>query len=69
MYLLVHFAQLVAVENERFGFADHDRKDLKNLFLQLDNWDKEYHLKFLPKAGTMRIAFYENRLVLFVHLE
>ena len=49
-----------------FDFTVEDKEDLLNLFLQLDIWDKEYHFKFLPKAGSMGIGFYENR---FIHLD
>ena len=49
-----------------FDFTVEDKEDLTSLFLQLDIWDKEYHFKFLPKAGSMGIGFYENR---FIHLD
>jgi len=49
-----------------FDFTVEDKEELRNLFLQLDIWDKEYHFKFLPKAGSMGIGFYENR---FIHLD
>lgn len=49
-----------------FDFTIEDKEDLTSLYLQLDIWDKEYHFKFLPKAGSMGIGFYENR---FIHLD
>ena len=49
-----------------FDFTVEDKEDLLNLYLQLDIWDKEYHFKFLPKAGSMGIGYYENR---FIHLD
>ena len=49
-----------------FDFTVEDKEDLTSLFLQLDIWDKEYHFKFLPKAGSMGLGFYENR---FIHLD
>ncbi|HMN49571.1 MAG TPA: D-Ala-D-Ala carboxypeptidase family metallohydrolase [Ignavibacteriaceae bacterium] len=47
-------------------FTVKDRDDLKELFLQLDKWDKEYYFQFLPKAGAMGIGFYKDR---FIHLD
>ncbi len=49
-----------------FDFTVQDKEYLRNLFLQLHIWDKEYHFKFLPKPGSMGIGFYENR---FIHLD
>ena len=49
-----------------FDFTVEDKEELRNLFLQLDIWDKEYHFKFLPKAGSMGLGFYEKR---FIHLD
>lgn len=54
------------LEFNAIDFSVHDKGYLRNLFLQLDIWDKEYHFKFLPKAGSMGIGFYENR---FIHLD
>lgn len=54
------------LEFNAIDFTIQDRESLRNLFLQLDIWDKEYHFKFLPKAGSMGIGFYENR---FIHLD
>jgi len=49
-----------------FDFTIEDKEELRNLFLQLVIWDKEYHFKFLPKAGSMGLGFYEKR---FIHLD
>lgn len=54
------------LEFNAIDFTVADKKDLKKLYLQLDIWDKEHHFKFLPKAGSMGIGFYENR---FIHLD
>ena len=54
------------LEFNAFDFTVEEKEDLTSLFLQLDIWDKEYHFKFLPKAGSMGIGFYENR---FIHLD
>ena len=54
------------LEFNAIDFTVQDKGYLRNLFLQLDIWDKEYHFKFLPKAGSMGIGFYENR---FIHLD
>ena len=54
------------LEFNAIDFTVKDKEYLRNLFLQLDIWDKEYHFKFLPKAGSMGIGFYENR---FIHLD
>jgi hypothetical protein len=53
-------------EFNAIDFTVQDKGYLRNLFLQLDIWDKEYHFKFLPKSGSMGIGFYENR---FIHLD
>ena len=54
------------LEFNAIDFTGEDKTVLKSLFLQLHIWDKEYHFKFLPKAGSMGIGFYENR---FIHLD
>jgi uncharacterized protein YcbK (DUF882 family) len=54
------------LEFNALDFTIRQRTDLKELFLLLDNWDKEHRFKFLPKAGSMGIGFYENR---FIHLD
>lgn len=54
------------LEFNAIDFTVQDKEYLRNLFLQLDIWDKEYHFKFLTKAGSMGIGFYENR---FIHLD
>ena len=54
------------LEFNAIDFTVKDKTELKSLFLQLHIWDKEYHFKFLPKAGSMGIGFYENR---FIHLD
>lgn len=54
------------LEFNAIDFTVKERADLKKLFLQLDRWDKENYFKFLPKAGSMGIGFYENR---FIHLD
>ena len=54
------------LEFNAIDFTIEDKTELKSLFLQLHIWDKEYHFKFLPKAGSMGIGFYENR---FIHLD
>ena len=54
------------LEFNAIDFTVKDKTYLRNLFLQLHIWDKEYHFKFLPKAGSMGIGFYENR---FIHLD
>ena len=54
------------LEFNAIDFTVEDKTELKSLFLQLHIWDKEYHFKFLPKAGSMGIGFYENR---FIHLD
>jgi hypothetical protein len=54
------------LEFNAIDFTVQDKEYLRNLFLQLDIWDKEYHFKFLPKSGSMGIGFYENR---FIHLD
>ncbi len=54
------------LEFNAIDFTIQDKEYLRNLFQQLHIWDKEYHFKFLPKAGSMGIGFYENR---FIHLD
>ena len=54
------------LEFNAIDFTVKDKEYLRNLFLQLHIWDKEYHFKFLPKPGSMGIGFYENR---FIHLD
>lgn len=54
------------LEFNAIDFTVSEKGDLKQLFLQLHIWDKEFHFKFLPKAGSMGIGFYENR---FIHLD
>lgn len=54
------------LEYNALDFTVADKKDLKKLYLQLDIWDKEHHFKFLPKAGSMGLGFYENR---FIHMD
>ena len=54
------------LEFNAIDFTIEDKEYLRNLFLQLHIWDKEYHFKFLPKAGSMGIGFYENK---FIHLD
>ena len=54
------------LEFNAIDFTVQDKEYLRNLFLQLHIWDKEYHFKFLPKAGSMGIGFYENK---FIHLD
>ena len=54
------------LEFNAIDFTVKDKEYLRNLFLQLHIWDKEYHFKFLPKAGSMGIGFYENK---FIHLD
>lgn len=54
------------LEFNAIDFTVKDRADLKELFLKLDSWDKEYYFQFLPKAGAMGIGFYKDR---FIHLD
>lgn len=54
------------LEFNAIDFTVKDRTDLRELFLQLGRWDKEYFFQFLPKAGSMGIGFYKDR---FIHLD
>jgi len=54
------------LEFNAIDFTIQDKEYLRNLFMQLDIWDKEYHFKFLPKAGSMGLGFYEGK---FIHLD
>lgn len=47
-------------------FTVLNKQDLPVLYKQLDEWDKEHHFSFLPKAGSMGIGFYADR---FIHID